>query len=100
MRPDLISCFDGIQDTNTIINNLRFKDSNFIFEEKHTLIFFDEIQLCKKALASLKTLVKENKYDFICSGSIITLKIEKKDFYPIGAIQHEIMRPLDFEEFM
>jgi predicted AAA+ superfamily ATPase len=97
--PEMKKCFDKEQDTETIVADIVARKPNFKFVEGETLVFFDEIQKCKNALSSLKTLVKEGKYDFICSGSLITFKIQKKDFFPVGSIQHEIMHPLDIEEF-
>ena len=41
---------------------------------RESLIVFDEVQLCPKARQSIKTLVKDHRYDYIETGSLISIK--------------------------
>jgi predicted AAA+ superfamily ATPase len=92
--------FEGKISSDSIINRIKLKFPNFNFIKNETLIFFDEIQLCNNALSSLKYLQENKEIDIVCSGSLLTLSISEKDFYPVGALEHLIMYPLDFEEFL
>ena len=67
--------------------------------ERETLIIFDEIQRFPKARQSIKKLVKDGRYDYIETGSLISVKESVKDI-TIPSEERKIkMYPLDFEEF-
>ncbi|MBO5069524.1 MAG: AAA family ATPase, partial [Roseburia sp.] len=67
--------------------------------ERGTLIIFDEIQRFPKARQSIKKLVKDGRYDYIETGSLISVKESVKDI-TIPSEERKIkMYPLDFEEF-
>jgi predicted AAA+ superfamily ATPase len=100
VRSDLLEIFQGDISSDNIINGLKLKFPKKIFDESKTIIFFDEIQLFQKVLSCIKSFVKLTKYKIICSGSLLTLRISDSTFYPTGAIQHLIMHPMDFEEFL
>lgn len=67
-----------------------------------TLIIFDEIQVCNKALTSLKYFAEEApEYDLIAAGSLLGVAISSKDFsFPVGKVIVKTLYPLDFEEFL
>lgn len=67
-----------------------------------TLIIFDEIQVCSKALTSLKYFSEEApEYDLIAAGSLLGVAITSKDFsFPVGKVIIKTLYPLDFEEFL
>ena len=67
-----------------------------------TLIIFDEIQTCSKALTSLKYFAEDApEYDLIAAGSLLGVAINSKDFsFPVGKVIIKTLYPLDFEEFL
>ncbi len=69
---------------------------------ENTLIIFDEIQKCEKAITSLKYFCEsENHYNVICAGSLLGVKINRfESSFPVGKVRIEYLYPLDFEEFL
>ena len=66
---------------------------------RKSLIVFDEVQMFPQARASIKYLVQDGRYDYIETGSLISVKENIKDIV-IPSEEHSIkMYPLDFEEF-
>lgn len=69
-------------------------------EEAHSLVVFDEIQLCPRARAAIKHLVADGRYDYIETGSLVSIKKNVKDIM-LPSEEHTIeMYPMDFEEFL
>lgn len=66
----------------------------------NTLIFIDEIQQYPQFLSMLKFLKQEDKFTYICSGSLLGVTLIKTPSIPIGSIDVIHMFPLDFEEFL
>ena len=68
--------------------------------ERNTCIVFDEIQLYPKARAAIKYLVADGRYDYIETGSLVSIRRNVKDIV-IPSEEHAInMYPMDFEEFL
>jgi Predicted ATPase (AAA+ superfamily) len=67
-----------------------------------TLIIFDEIQSCERALTSLKYFnEKTPEYHIIGAGSLLGVAINRDKFsFPVGNVESVTMYPFDFEEFM
>ena len=72
-----------------------------IVKEK-TLIVFDEIQLCERALTSLKYFCEEAAdYHIIVAGSLLGVAVNRSKFsFPVGKVDMKTMYPMDMEEFM
>lgn len=72
-----------------------------IIREK-TLIVFDEIQLCEKALTSLKYFYEEApEYHIIAAGSLLGVAVNRKRFsFPVGKVDMYTLYPMDIEEFL
>ncbi len=72
-----------------------------IVKEK-TLIVFDEIQLCERALTSLKYFCEEAPdYHIIVAGSLLGVAVNRSKFsFPVGKVDMKTMYPMDMEEFM
>jgi len=68
--------------------------------ERETLIIFDEVQLFPQARAAVKHLVADGRYDYIETGSLISIKENVKDIVIPSEEQHIYMHPMDFEEFL
>lgn len=67
--------------------------------DRESIIIFDEVQLFPKAREAIKYLVADGRYDFIETGSLISIKENVKDIVIPSEERHVKMYPLDFEEF-
>lgn len=65
-----------------------------------TLIIFDEVQMFPKARGAVKYLVADGRYDFIETGSLMSIKKNVKDITIPSEETHIYMYPMDFEEFL
>lgn len=67
-----------------------------------TLIFFDEVQNCNRALTSLKYFSEQApEYDIIAAGSLLGVSINREKYsFPVGKVIMKNVYPLDFEEFL
>ena len=69
-------------------------------EQARSLVIFDEIQFCPRARAAIKHLVADRRYDYIETGSLVSIKKNVKDIM-LPSEEHAIeMFPMDFEEFL
>lgn len=68
--------------------------------KRNSLIVFDEVQQYPKARQLVKYLVADGRYDYIETGSLISLKKNVKDIIIPSEEEHIEMFPLDFEEFL
>ncbi len=75
-----------------------FKVSNL--PKRKSLIIFDEVQFCPKAREAIKHLVKDGRYDYIETGSLISIKENVSDILIPSEERQIKMYPLDFEEFL
>lgn len=66
---------------------------------RESVILFDEVQRFPKARESIKYLVADGRYDFIETGSLISIKENVKDIVIPSEERHLKMYPMDFEEF-
>ena len=94
------SIFDDGFDVNTIIRNISLINPNFNFTPGKTLIFFDEIQDCINATTSLKAFNIDDRYDVICSGSLMGINYQEIESNSVGNKQDYEMYSMDFEEFL
>lgn len=73
---------------------------NVTLYPRDSVIIFDEVQLYPKARAAIKYLVKDGRYDYIETGSLVSINRNVKDIV-IPSEEHRInMYPMDFEEFL
>lgn len=72
-----------------------------IVREK-TLIVFDEVQLCERALTSLKYFCEDAPdYHIIVAGSLLGVAVNRTTFsFPVGKVDMKTLYPMDMEEFM
>lgn len=68
--------------------------------ERKSLIVFDEVQVFPKARAALKYLVEDGRYDFIETGSLMSIKENVKDIVIPSEEDVIELFPMDFEEFL
>lgn len=85
------------------IDNLFLYLSNYFnvtLYERESLIIFDEVQLYPKARSAIKYLVEDGRYDYVETGSLMSIKKNVKDILIPSEEQHIDMHPMDFEEFL
>lgn len=91
--------FDEIRDLDYFFAMLQMYYSVDL-KERNSLIIFDEVQLFPRARQAIKHLVKDGRYDYIETGSLISIKKNVKDILiPSEEISID-MHPMDFEEFL
>ena len=73
---------------------------NVTLYRRESLIIFDEVQLYPKARSAIKYLVEDGRYDYIETGSLMSIKKNIKDILIPSEEQHIEMHPMDFEEFL
>ena len=70
-------------------------------EPNHTLLIFDEIQECPKALNSLKYFCEDaNEYHVVAAGSLLGVKTAGEKGFPVGKVNFLHLYPLTFFEFL
>jgi predicted AAA+ superfamily ATPase len=84
-----------------IIQYLESAHSQRIIPGK-TLIVFDEIQACERALTSLKYFCEQTpEYHIVAAGSLLGVAINRKKYsFPVGKVDEMAMFSMDFEEFL
>lgn len=92
--------FDIDYDTERLIMDIGLATKTKINAE-NTLIIFDEIQECPRALTSLKYF-RENapQYDIIVAGSLLGVSCHEGTGFPVGKVSFMNLFPLSFEEFL
>ena len=68
--------------------------------ERETLIIFDEVQKFPRAREATKYLVQDGRYDYLLTGSLISIKEEVENIVIPSEERKLKMHPLDFEEFL
>lgn len=70
--------------------------------KERTLIVFDEVQLCERALTSLKYFCEEAPaYHIVVAGSLLGVAVNRAQFsFPVGKVDIKTLYPMDMEEFM
>ena len=68
--------------------------------ERQSVIIFDEVQRCPLARQAIKHLVKDHRYDYIETGSLISIRKNVKDIVIPSEERKISMYPMDFEEFL
>lgn len=68
--------------------------------ERNSLIILDEIQLCPRARAAIKFLVADGRFDYIETGSLVSIKKNTRSIVLPSEERSIQMYPMDFEEFL
>jgi uncharacterized protein len=100
---DMRKLFEQMPNPNEAVNTLQaYGIANNIFniEKEETLIFFDEIQLCRRAYSLIKPLTEMSRFKIIASGSLLGLSVNGETLDPGPTMLHLEMKPMDFEEFL
>lgn len=92
--------FENTKDIRRILDNLTFASGSEI-NPGSTLIIFDEIQECPKALNTLKYFYENaNEYHVVCAGSLLGISLAKPSSFPVGMVNFLNIYPMTFTEFL
>ncbi|MBR4374339.1 MAG: ATP-binding protein [Treponema sp.] len=95
---EVLACFDDISELDTFFLRLQTLKKTDLYEHE-SVIIFDEIQLFPKARQSIKHLVKDGRYHYIETGSLISIKKNVKDILIPSEEMKIPVFPMDYEEF-
>ena len=100
-NPKLNETFEENISPDYLIPILSHIAGQTIVKEK-TLIVFDEVQLCERALTSLKYFCEDAQdYHIIVAGSLLGVAVNRAKFsFPVGKVDMKTLYPMDMEEFM
>lgn len=92
------SLFDDLMDLDFIFLQLQ-TIYNVMLENRKSVVIFDEVQKCPNARQAIKYLVADGRYDYIETGSLISIKQNTKGITIPSEEERIDMYPMDFEEF-
>ena len=104
----LIDFNEASNEVKSLFGNLMDKDYiflqlqalyNVVLKERKSVIVFDEVQNCPLARQAIKYLVKDGRYDYIETGSLISIKKNTKDITLPSEEERITLYPMDYEEF-
>jgi predicted AAA+ superfamily ATPase len=100
-NPGLIKTFDESIEPDHLLPVLSRVCGKSIVRER-TLVFFDEVQLCERALSSLKYFCElAPEYHIVAAGSLLGVAVNRKVFsFPVGKVDIKTLYPMDMEEFL
>lgn len=98
VRDDVLELFNHIDDLDYFFLQLQFR-LGVSLKERKSLIIFDEVQKCPKARQAIKHLVADGRYDYIETGSLISIKKNVKDILIPSEEEKLFLYPMDYEEF-
>jgi hypothetical protein len=90
--------FDDLMDMNFIFLQLQ-SIYHVVLKERKSVIVFDEVQNCPLARQAIKYLVKDGRYDYIETGSLISIKKNTKNITIPSEEERVTLYPMDYEEF-
>ena len=92
--------FDNyLSDLDTLLTNLQIH-YGVRLTPHNSVVIFDEVQLCPRARSAIKYLVADGRFDYIETGSLISIKKNVKDIVIPSEEEALPMYPMDFEEFL
>ena len=104
----LIDFNEASDEVKSLFNSLMDKDFiflqlqalyNVVLKERKSVIIFDEVQKCPLARQAIKYLVKDGRYDYIETGSLISIKKNTKNITIPSEEERVTLYPMDYEEF-
>ena len=104
----LIDFNEASEEVKSLFDNLMNKDFiflqlqsiyNVVLQKRKSVIIFDEVQKCPNARQAIKYLVKDGRYDYIETGSLISIKKNTKGITLPSEEERVTLYPMDFEEF-
>jgi hypothetical protein len=90
--------FDDISNLDSLFVQLQF-EYNVVLKPRKSLVIFDEVQFNPRARQAIKHLVADGRYDYLETGSLISISKNVKDILIPSEEERIQMYPMDFEEF-
>ncbi len=91
--------FEDMSDINYFFLQLQLR-YKVDLHERDSVIIFDEVQFCPLARQAIKVLVKDGRYDYIETGSLISIKKNVQNILIPSEERRISMFPMDYEEFL
>ena len=88
-----------LEEIDTLLENIQLRYKERLTPRK-SLIIFDEVQVCPRAREAIKALVEDGRFDYLETGSLISIKKNVKNILIPSEEDSIEMYPMDFEEFL
>lgn len=88
-----------LEEIDTLLENIQLQYKKSLTPRK-SLIVFDEVQACPRAREAIKALVEDGRFDYLETGSLISIKKNVKNILIPSEEDSIEMYPMDFEEFL
>ena len=98
ISPKMAALFDDMSNLNFFFMHLQLETGVTLYE-RESVIVFDEVQLQPKARQAIKYLVKDGRYDYIETGSLLSIKKNVQGIVIPSEETRVTLQPMDFEEF-
>ena len=95
---EIFALWDDLTDLDDIFLRLQ-QNYRVVLHPRKSVIIFDEVQKCPQARQAIKYLVQDGRYDYIETGSLISIKKNTKDITIPSEENRISMHPMDYEEF-
>lgn len=100
VKAEIVELFERyITDLDTFFMRLSLYTGVRLYH-RESLIIFDEVQMCPKARAAIKYLVRDGRYDYIETGSLVSINHNVRGIVKPSEEVRINMHPMDLEEFM
>ncbi|MGN0432907.1 MAG: ATP-binding protein [Bilifractor sp.] len=99
MSSEVKQCFDDIENIDLFFLRLQNATGKTLYPHE-SLVIFDEVQLFPRARQAMKHLVKDGRYSYIETGSLISIKRNVKDILIPSEEKKIKLYPMDYEEFL
>lgn len=97
--PEVKRLFDDISDLDSLLLELQFRFHKRLVPH-NSVIIFDEVQSCPMARQAIKKLVRDGRYDYIETGSLISIKKNIQNIRIPSEETRLTLYPMDYEEFL
>lgn len=94
----MVRRFDDLSNLEDLFTYLQFR-YNVTLQEGKSVVIFDEVQMAPKARQAIKHLVKDGRYHYIETGSLISIRKNVRDIVIPSEETRLQMFPMDYEEF-
>lgn len=99
VKPEVLALFQDMSDLNYFFLQLQLL-YKVNLKERQSVIIFDEVQLCPQARQAIKHLVADHRYDYMETGSLISIRKNTQDILIPSEEESVNMYPMDYEEFL
>ena len=99
VKPEVLALFQDMSDLNYFFLQLQLL-YKVNWKERQSVIIFDEVQLCPQARQAIKHLVADHRYDYMETGSLISIRKNTQDILIPSEEESINMYPMDYEEFL